>query len=172
MLAPGAKVMDGWRNRWWRWLVVPTIVLLARLPVPWGHTHDTLSGRQLDNHLAKFHGNPVAASRPRRIVADISVSRWHWHFVLLALNEPDPSSDQDPSDDFDDDGIPIPLSSLRSIETDFACNTSGAVIATCWSQLAEFQADCPALSLAGRGRRSESPPPSVSPRASRTVLVI
>lgn len=72
------------RQHLYRLLIFPLILIAVCLPVRWGHSHDSLQGQQLLQHLKCFH--PPFQNLPLP-------SDWHSHtlFPGMALEENDRS---------------------------------------------------------------------------------
>ncbi|WP_417389777.1 hypothetical protein [Gimesia sp.] len=72
------------RHHLYRLLIFPLILIAVCLPVRWGHSHDSLQGQQLLQHLKCFH--PPFQNLPLP-------SDWHSHAIFpgMALEENDRS---------------------------------------------------------------------------------
>lgn len=72
------------RQHLYRLLIFPLILVAVCLPVRWGHSHDSLQGQQLLQHLKCFH--PPYQNQPLP-------SDWHSHAIFpgMALEENDRS---------------------------------------------------------------------------------
>lgn len=62
-------------------LTVLLVLVVGRVPLPWGHTHAGVAAQELSRHVSLFHG--CTSAEPSL--------GWHWHSFWSIATAEDPS---------------------------------------------------------------------------------